>query len=172
MNDTVQVATDGLLTTAELAARLDFRLGLAVVSPSARTIAGPGGTADVEPRVMQVLVVLADAGGQVVTRETLFRRCWGGVYVGDDSLNRAIGGVRKLASDVADASFEIETVPRTGYRLSGAKMAPVLDSSNDDFPEPRGFTRRKLTGGVVGLIALGGIGTLGGSEIIRAAAVR
>src|SRR5690348_18255390 len=101
VNDAVAVATDGLLTTAELAARPDFTLGLAAVSPSSRTIAGPGGTADVEPRVMQVLVVLAEADGQVVTREALFQRCWGGVFVGDDSLNRAIAAVRKLAADVA-----------------------------------------------------------------------
>ena len=90
MNDAVRVPADGLLTTAELAARPDFTLGLAAVSPSSRTIAGPGGTADVEPRVMQVLVVLAEAAGQVVTRGTLFDRCWGGVYVGDDSLNRRL----------------------------------------------------------------------------------
>ena len=119
MNDAVRVAADGLLTTAELAARPDFTLGLAAVSPSSRTIAGPGGTADVEPRVMQVLVVLADAAGQVVTRGTLFDRCWGGVFVGDDSLNRAIGAVRKLAAEIAGGSFEIETIPRTGYRLTG-----------------------------------------------------
>ena len=94
MNDAFLAATDGLLTTADLAVRDDFTLGLAIVSPSTRTIAGPGGTEDVEPRVMQVLVILAENAGHVVTRDTLFRRCWGGVYVGDDSLNRAIAGVR------------------------------------------------------------------------------
>src|SRR3954454_4667514 len=113
VNDAVRIETDGLLTTAELAARSDFTLGLAIVSPSTRTVAGPGGTADVEPRVMQVLVLLANAAGQVVTRETLFQRCWGGVYAGDASLNRAIGEVRKLAAGIADNSFEIETIPRT-----------------------------------------------------------
>ena len=74
MNDAARVASHGLLTTAELAAKPDFTLGLAVVSPSSRTVAGPGGTADVEPRVMQVLVVLAAAAGQVVTRSTSFDR--------------------------------------------------------------------------------------------------
>ena len=138
MNDAVRVPSAGLLTTADLAARSDFTVGLAVVSPSARTIAGPGGTADVEPRVMQVLVVLADAAGQVVTRETLFQRCWGGIYVGDDSLNRAVGAVRRLGADIADGSFEIETIPRTGYRLTGD--AVMLDEAG----EARGPTGRPL----------------------------
>ena len=82
---------------AELAERADFKLGAADVHPGDRTIVGPGGSTSVEPRIMQVLVVLAEAGGAVVTRDTLLRRCWGNVFVGDDSLNRAIGGVRRVA---------------------------------------------------------------------------
>lgn len=105
-----------LLTTAELAAREDFTLGAVIISPSTRTLRGPAGTTDVEPRVMQVLVGLADAIGQVVTRETLFNRCWGGVHVGDDSLNRAVAAVRRAIA-VVGGKFEIETIPRTGYLL-------------------------------------------------------
>lgn len=123
-----------LLNTAELAARPDFDLGKSVISPSARTIRGPRGAAPVEPRVMQVLVVLADARGSVVTRETLFRRCWGEVFVGDDSLNRAIAGVRRLAGGIGDGTFEVETVPRTGYRLkvtSNGGSQPQLQATPD-----------------------------------------
>jgi DNA-binding winged helix-turn-helix (wHTH) protein len=151
VNDAVRVAVDGLLTTADLAARPDFALGLAVVSPSSRTVAGPGGTADVEPRVMQVLVVLADHAGQVVTREALFRRCWGGVYVGDDSLNRAIAAVRRLASEIGGGSFEIETIPRTGYRLEGA-AAPLAVESAAVSPEQR-ISRRSLIAGSAAAVA-------------------
>src|SRR3954454_6958289 len=159
VNDAVRVPTDGLLTTAELAARPDFTLGLTVISPSSRTIAGPGGTADVEPRVMQVLVLLTEAAGQVVTRGTLFDRCWGGVYVGDDSLNRAVGAVRKLATDIAGGSFEIETIPRAGYRLTGAPPEPVGGThSAADLLEPHKLTRRELAAATLGVAALGGLG--------------
>src|SRR5690349_18260424 len=109
----------GTLTPADLAGVPDFRLGEAAVSPSRRTLQGPGGTVAVEPRVMQVLVVLAEDPGSVVSRETLFERCWGSVYVGEDSLNRVIGSLRRLASDIGCGSFEIETITRTGYRLVG-----------------------------------------------------
>jgi hypothetical protein len=105
---------------------------------------------------MQVLVVLADAAGQVVTRETLFQRCWGGVYVGDDSLNRAVGAVRKLASDIGGGSFEIETIPRTGYRLSGA-TAEVARITDNGSAQQR-WTRRELGAAGVGLIALAAVG--------------
>ena len=115
-----QPMAEPLLTTAELAARADLTLGGVIVSPSTRTLRGPLGSVDVEPRVMQVLAVLADAAGQVVTRETLFNRCWGGVYVGDDSLNRAVAAVRKAVGTVG-GRFEIDTIPRTGYVLKVPK---------------------------------------------------
>jgi len=161
VNDAVRVASSGLLTTAELAARPDFTLGLAAISPSSRTIAGPGGTADVEPRVMQVLVVLADAAGQVVTRGTLFERCWGGVFVGDDSLNRAIGAVRKLAAEIAGGSFEVETIPRTGYRLTGATISPMegeTSGNESGAAAASALTRRAAIGGGVAAVALAGAG--------------
>jgi DNA-binding winged helix-turn-helix (wHTH) protein/tetratricopeptide (TPR) repeat protein len=120
-----------LLTTGELAAREDFTLGGVIVSPSTRALRGPLGSVDLEPRVMQVLVVLADAAGQVVTRETLFNRCWGGVYVGDDSLNRAVAAVRRAVAAVG-GRFEIDTIPRTGYLLK----VPQGDGTDAESRQP------------------------------------
>ena len=165
MNDAVRIARDGLLTIADLAARPDFTLGLTAISPSSRTIAGPGGTVDVEPRVMQVLVVLADAAGQVVTRETLFNRCWGGVYVGDDSLNRAVGAVRKLAADIAGGSFEIESIPRTGYRLTG-EIAKVPAGDSSEASKPR-LSRRGLVGAGAAAAAVAVVGAAGLWSVTR-----
>jgi len=156
VNDAVQIATDGLLTNAGLAERPDFTLGLAAISPSTRAIVGPGGTADVEPRIMQVLVVLADAAGQVVTRETLFQRCWGGVYVGDDSLNRVVAAIRKLAGDIAGGSFEIETIPRTGYRLTQTISLP--EGSAEDRPAATVSRRGLIASGAAAAAITGGAG--------------
>jgi DNA-binding winged helix-turn-helix (wHTH) protein len=147
-----------MLTTTELAARDDFRLGNVVVAPPTRTISGPAGRADVEPRVMQVLVVLADAAGQVVTRETLFNRCWGSVYVGDDSLNRAVGAMRRAVAEVGGEGFEIETIPRTGYRLTGV-MPKALGSADDTLARSTlRLSRRQLAGGGLAVLTLGGVG--------------
>ena len=86
-----------LITATSLAQLTDFTVGDTLVCPATRTIKGPGGSTQVEPRVMQVLVMLSDAAGGVVTRDALLARCWGGFYAGDDSLNRAIAGVRRIA---------------------------------------------------------------------------
>lgn len=146
-----------MLTTGELVGRPDFELGEARVSPSTRTVGGPGGSIVIEPRVMQVLVVLADADGKVVARDTLFQRCWGGVHVGDDSLNRAIAAIRRVSTDIASGSFAIETIPRTGYRLTAEVKKPTLPVSEVD--EARGLNEKRrllIAGGLV--TAIGGLG--------------
>jgi tetratricopeptide (TPR) repeat protein len=110
---------------------------------------------------MQVLLTLAEADGAVVTRDMLFARCWGGVFVGDDSLNRAIGGVRRVATGVAAGSFAVETVPRTGYRLIGERHAH--DDQNDALadhsqqPAANVVSRRQLVGGGLVAAAVGGV---------------
>lgn len=145
-----------MLTTADLAARGELTLGGVIVSPSTRHLRGPLGSVDVEPRVMQVLVVLADSAGEVVTRETLFNRCWGGVYVGDDSLNRAVGALRRAIVAIG-GRFEVETIPRTGYLLT----VPKGDAS--DAEEHEQTSSRISRRGA--LVAGGAIAALGGTSL-------
>lgn len=123
-------------TLAKLAQRADFKVGPVSISPSRRLIEGPAGSVHVEPLIMQVFLLLIDADGQVVTRSHLFDACWGGQNVGDDSLNRAITMVRRIAAETCPDLFEIENIPRTGYRLTSRALdraeAPIAPS-----PVPR-----------------------------------
>jgi DNA-binding winged helix-turn-helix (wHTH) protein len=101
------------------------RLGNSMVDPAGRTLTGPAGSATLEPRMAQVLLALADAAGAVVTRDRLIADCWAGQVVGDDSINRAIAGVRRAGRE-AGADFTIITVAKAGYRLSvPSPEAPV-----------------------------------------------
>ncbi|HKH27937.1 MAG TPA: winged helix-turn-helix domain-containing protein [Sphingomicrobium sp.] len=154
-----RVGDRGLLTTAELAGRADFWLGDALISPSMRTVRGSAGQAEVAPREMQVLLVLADAAGSVVTRDTLFRRCWGNRQIGGDSLNRAIGGVRRIAS--AAGSFEVETIPRTGYRLIVRSRGSSPLRVGEGTPGERSAALRSRRAVITGAAAAAAIGGLG-----------
>jgi DNA-binding winged helix-turn-helix (wHTH) protein/tetratricopeptide (TPR) repeat protein len=149
-------SSDALITPASLASLPDFRIGEVAISPSRRIVSGLSGQQDVEPRVMQVLVALAQADGAVVTRNSLFDRCWGGTYVGDDSLNRTIAALRRVVAEVAPGTFEIETIPRTGYRLVGE--APSLPGAVAPARPPL-FARRIVLGGTLA-VGLGGLGLL------------
>ena len=76
-----------------------------------------GEEAFVQPRIMQVLVALLRANGQILTRDDLIASCWDGVIVGDDAINRALGLLRRLGEGVGRDSFQIETINKVGYRL-------------------------------------------------------
>jgi len=104
-------------TQINLAESPDFDLGGLHVSPARRRVAINGSGRELEPRVAQVLVALASARPEVVSRERLIDRCWDGRIVGDDALNRCIVALRHLAKEFSPQPFEIETVSRVGYRL-------------------------------------------------------
>jgi DNA-binding winged helix-turn-helix (wHTH) protein len=87
------------------------------VFPGELALQSNGTRCELQPRVMQVLVALADARPAVVSREKLIARCWDGRIVGDDALNRCILALRHAAEHFTPRPFEIETVPRVGHRL-------------------------------------------------------
>jgi DNA-binding winged helix-turn-helix (wHTH) protein len=100
----------------DLAAKSPFDLGELNIRPAIREIASGDRSEILEPRVMQVLVALAEACGQVVSRERLIDRCWGGRIISEDAINTCISKVRRIGE--AYGAFTIQTVPRVGYRLA------------------------------------------------------
>lgn len=101
----------------DLAQEPDFSIGGLTVRPSLCEMRSGTKTEAVEPRVMQALIVLAQAKGGVLSRDELVQRCWGGRIVSEDAINRCIAKVRKLCELDGGGSFAIETIPRVGYRL-------------------------------------------------------
>ncbi|HEX8532783.1 MAG TPA: winged helix-turn-helix domain-containing protein [Allosphingosinicella sp.] len=145
-----------MLNTARMAALDDRRIGALSVSPGRRRIDGPAGSVPLEPLVLHLLLLLADADGRVVARSVLFDELWGSPEIGDDSLNRLVAALRR-ALERAGGGVSIETVPRTGYRLVADLEAPLSDA-----PEHRGsgLTRRNWLAagsGVAALAAFGGL---------------
>ena len=99
----------------ELAVEPPFRLGSAKVDPPAHEVSWPGHNRGIQPQVLKVLIALHDRSGEVVSRDELVDRCWDGRIVGQDVINRCASILRRLASECGE--FEIQTVPRGGYRL-------------------------------------------------------
>jgi len=76
----------------------------------------------------QVLRLLLERRGEIVTREELRQRLWlADTFVDfDDGLNTAVKKIRDLLGDSAERPRYIETIPRRGYRF----MA-VVESGQD-----------------------------------------
>ena len=98
-----------------------FQLGELRIDPQAGDVTGPGGRETLDPKVMGVLVMLAERAGQVVGREELLARLWPGVVVTDDAISRCLYELRRqLAAAGGSDEFRavIETLPKRGYRLN------------------------------------------------------
>src|SRR5690242_7293488 len=94
------------------------KLGRLDLNPALREIRRDDGAEEViEPRVMQVLLALAEARSEIVRREDLTERCWEGRIVGEDAINRVLSRLRRVAETIGQDSFRIETVSKVGYRL-------------------------------------------------------
>ena len=74
----------------------------------------------------EVLVILLEKPGEVVTRDEFQRRLWpADTYVDfEHGLNTAVNRLRDVLGDSADRPRFVETLPRRGYRLIG-KIAPT-----------------------------------------------
>jgi DNA-binding winged helix-turn-helix (wHTH) protein len=74
---------------------------------------------------LQVLAILVQSHGNLVTREELRKQLWpADTFVDfDHSLHNAIARIREALGDSAQTPTYIETLPRRGYRF----IAPVED---------------------------------------------
>ncbi len=91
-----------------LAHERPFVIGSVTVEPSTRQLNSDGKHETLEPLVMQALVALARAGGNIVTRDELIERCWDGRIVTDDAINRVLSRIRQVASGIGGGSFKDE----------------------------------------------------------------
>ena len=106
-----------------LAHEADFDIGQMAVRPSRLQVECAARCERVEPRVMKVIVALSKAEGAVVTRDELIDSCWDGRIVGEDAIQRVLSRIRHLATDVANSTFQLETVRGVGCRLVAPQFA-------------------------------------------------
>ncbi len=73
----------------------------------------------------QVLAILLERPGDVVTREELQKRLWPDTFVDiERNLNTAVNKIREVLGDSAETPRFVETLPRRGYRFIG-KVEPT-----------------------------------------------
>src|SRR5262249_41601195 len=74
----------------------------------------------------EVLAILLENPGALVTREQLQQRLWPDTFVDvDHSLNTAINKIREVLGDSAENPRFVETVPRRGYRFLARVESPA-----------------------------------------------
>lgn len=106
-----------------------MRFGLFEVDPRAGELRRNGIKVKLQEQPFQVLAMLLERPGEVVTREELQKRLWpADTFVDfDHSLNAAVKRLRDALGDSADNPRFVETLARRGYRF----LAPVMDTAGN-----------------------------------------
>jgi TolB-like protein len=98
------------------------RFGTFEVNLDSRELRKHGMRIRLEEKPFQILELLLDRAGHVVSRKTLREKLWPDTVVSyEHGLNTAINKLRDLLGDSARSPRFIETLPRVGYRF----IAPV-----------------------------------------------
>src|SRR5437867_11581173 len=82
------------------------------------------------PKAFEMLLVLLESSGHVLTKEDLMKRVWPDTIVEEANLSHNIYKLREALSESRDGEKYIETVPRRGYRFV-AKVTQVKDHGPD-----------------------------------------
>jgi DNA-binding winged helix-turn-helix (wHTH) protein/TolB-like protein/Tfp pilus assembly protein PilF len=100
-------------------------------APQTGELAKNGRAIPLRPQAAQVLHVLVEHPGQLVTREDLRGQLWAeGTFVDfEHGLNLCIHEIRNALHDDASSPRFIETLPRRGYRFIGAIAPPVIETA-------------------------------------------
>jgi TolB-like protein/DNA-binding winged helix-turn-helix (wHTH) protein/Tfp pilus assembly protein PilF len=111
-----------------------YRFGPYEIRMDSREIFKSGTRLKLRPRAFQLLSVLMERAGSVVTREELRELLWPAETFVDfeHGLNTAINELRRALSDSASSPRYVETLPKLGYRL----IVPVDKVSQAPKDEP------------------------------------
>ncbi len=90
---------------------------------------GPAGTVHLKPKMMSVLVYLAEHAGQVVERPALARAVWGAEASASPAVRHYISELRHELKDPVENPRYIKTIPAIGYQL----IPPVRPAEEEPF---------------------------------------
>ncbi len=77
---------------------------------------------------IELLCVLTDHSGQVITKDEILEKVWADSYVEESNLTRHIYLLRKIFRECGEKEDLIQTVPRRGYRFTGK----LREAANED----------------------------------------
>jgi DNA-binding winged helix-turn-helix (wHTH) protein len=99
----------------------DFRLSEWLIQPSLDRISRGKEVVHIRPKLMDVLALLAQRAGDVVSNDEIIAAVWAKEFMAESVLTRSITELRHVLGDHATNPRFIETITKRGYRL----VAPV-----------------------------------------------
>jgi DNA-binding winged helix-turn-helix (wHTH) protein/tetratricopeptide (TPR) repeat protein len=90
-----------------------------------------GKPVSLSPKSFEILVVLLQSNGRLLTKDELMQKVWPDSFVEEANLTVTVSALRKVLSETSTGQQYIETVPKRGYRF----VAPVREVPADEKTE-------------------------------------
>jgi TolB-like protein/DNA-binding winged helix-turn-helix (wHTH) protein/Tfp pilus assembly protein PilF len=108
------------------------QIGSAQFDPITGELSLDGKCQKLRPQTAQVLAVLIENSGTLVSKSDLLDWVWPDTHVTEDSLVQCVSEIRKILRDVGGA--EIKTIAKKGYRLD---LSPQDEAPSEPESRPR-----------------------------------
>src|SRR5882672_6926704 len=103
-----------------LETKLLYEFGRFRLDPSQHLLLRDGKPISLTPKAFELLLVLVQSDGHLLTKDDLMRKLWPDSFVEEANLTVNISALRKALGDSNDGRELIETVPKSGYRFLAA----------------------------------------------------
>jgi DNA-binding winged helix-turn-helix (wHTH) protein/TolB-like protein len=103
------------------------------LDPGQHLLLREGKPVSLSPKAFELLLVLIQSGGRLLTKDDLMQRLWPDSFVEEANLTVNISALRKALGDSLDGQEFIETVPKHGYRF----IAAVKELQEENQPSKR-----------------------------------
>lgn len=103
-----------------------------VLDIASHSFSREGSAVLIEPQVFDLLHLLAQRAGQLVTKDELVDMVWGGRVVSDVTISSRINAARKAVGDNGKDQKVIRTIPRRGFSLVAPVSNEIVDTRSPD----------------------------------------
>ena len=139
-----------------------FEFGRFRLDPAEKVLLSDGQPISLTPKAFETLLALVENSGHVLEKDELLRLVWPNTFVEEGTLVQNIATLRKALGEGPDQRSYIETIPRRGYRFSGAVKRVEAGTA----PEaPRNRVSRRVIAAVAAAAVLLLAGWMAGKRI-------
>lgn len=114
---------------AAVSTGLHYEFGPFRLDAARRALYRAGEFVPLTPKAAELLLLLLQEAGRIVTKEQLLERVWPGVVIEEGAIANNISALRKVLDPAFEGEGPIATVARRGYRFTAPVNAPVQSST-------------------------------------------
>ena len=105
-----------------------YEFGDYKIEKTERLLTRRGEVVPLPPKAVELLFVLLESGGRVITKDELMNLVWADSFVEEANLSRNVFLLRKVLGEGENGGKFIETIPRRGYRF----VADVAETNSEE----------------------------------------